>query len=105
VVVKGNDAYPATLEMSYIDVENSIVYVYDSHGYINVWNYRLNTLEKIATGFLDKMPQDREVPFNIPEDFKQEKDEQIISSGSVDSQSFYLVTCHSLRLITRTFQC
>ena len=105
VVVKGNDAYPATLEMYYIDVENSIVYVYDSHGYINVWNYRLNTLEKIATGFLDKMPQDREVPFNIPEDFKQEKDEQIISSGIVDSQSFYLVTCHSLRLITRTFQC
>lgn len=98
-IIKDNSSYPATLEMSHIDLNRSIAHIYDSHGYMNIWNYKLNTLEKIKCGFLDKMPQDGETAFTVPEDFQLEKDEQIISSGRADDKSFYIVTCHSLRLL------
>lgn len=101
-IVNNNSSYYATLKMSYIDLEQSIAYIYESHGYMNVWNYKYNTFEKIKCGFLDKMPQDSETAFNVPEDFQLEKGEQIISSGRVDDKSFYVVTCQSLRLISET---
>ncbi len=101
VIIRDNHSYSGTLKMSYIDLEMSIIYIYDDHGYMNIWNYKLNTFEKIKSGYLDKIPQDSKTTFDIPKDFLLEKDEQIISSGIVDGRSFYVVTCHSLRLYTK----
>lgn len=101
VIIQDKHSYTGTLKMSYIDLDMSIVYIYDDHGYMNIWNYKLNTLEKIKSGYLDKMPQVGDTAFDIPKDFILEKEEQIISSGIVDSRSFYVVTCHSLRLLSR----
>lgn len=99
VIYKGNNAYLGTLDMSYID--GNIVYIYDNHGFINTWNYISNEYDRKKTGHLDRIPQDKSSEFTIPDDFNLGSEEYIISSGKVDSNSFYVVTCQSLRLITK----
>lgn len=99
VIEKGENIYPGRLDKSYID--GDIVYIYDIHGFINEWNYISNEFNKIETGHLDRIPQDKSPEFTIPEDFDLGSEEHIISSGKVDADSFYVVTCQSLRLITK----
>lgn len=99
VIVKGNNIYPGGLEKSYI--EGKLVYLYDSHGFMSTWNHVTNEFCRIETGHIDKIPQDTSPEFTLPEDFYLGSDEHIIASGRVDEKSFYVVTCHSLRLITK----
>lgn len=99
VIVKGNNKYPGALEKSYID--GNIVYLYDRHYFMNTWNFLTNEFSRVETDYLEKIPQDKSPEFTLPEDFNLGSDEHIIASGRVDEKSFYVVTCQSLRLITK----
>jgi hypothetical protein len=99
VIEKGNGLYPGALEKSYIN--GNIIYLYDRHWFMNTWNFLTNEFSRVETGHLEKIPQDNTPEFTLPEDFNLGSDEHIIASGKVDEKSFYVVTCQSLRLITK----
>jgi hypothetical protein len=99
VIEKGNGLYPGALEKSYIN--GNIIYLYDRHWFMNTWNFLTNEFSRVETGHLEKIPQDNTPEFTLPEDFNLGSNEHIIASGKVDEKSFYVVTCQSLRLITK----
>ena len=70
-------------------------------GNMNTWNFLTNEFSRVETGYLEKIPQDNTPEFTLPEDFNMGSNEHIIASGKVDEKSFYVVTCQSLRLITK----
>lgn len=96
-IIRGDSSYGSSLTHSYI--KGDTVYLYDSHGFMNIWHLTDNSYTKVECESPEEMiPKDG---FNLPAGFSLHNNERIISYGRVDSESFYVVTGTSLRLFTK----
>ena len=97
VIERNDSVYSGSLEKSFVDSDKPVVYIYNSHGYMNIWNYVTNKYEHVESSDILRYHDE---DFTLPDDFYLDKRESIISCGKIDEHSFYIVTSTSLRLIT-----